>query len=92
MNRVRSIIERHEPALEAEVRQYIENLVESAIEDGSEDDVAQIVSSFLSEDESDDIISVICMQKVTRGIEDTSIAFTGVPPPVAGRPSQQERP
>ena len=80
MNRISSIIESHEPALEAEVRQYLENLVESAIEDGSEDDVAQIISAFLSEDESNDIISAMYLQKISRGIEDTSITSMDMPP------------
>ena len=80
MNHIRSIINNHEPALEVEVRQYIESLVESAVEDGSVDDVGRIISAFLSEDESYDVISSIQLQKISRGIESASIEPNDIPP------------
>ncbi|KAL3775725.1 hypothetical protein ACHAW5_002937 [Stephanodiscus triporus] len=80
MNHIRSIINNHEPALEEEVRQYIESLVESAVEDGSVDDVGPIISAFLSEDESYNVISSIQLQKISRGIESASIEPNDTPP------------
>lgn len=80
MNNIRSILDKHEPALEMEVRQYIESVVESALEEGSDENVGQILSSFLSEEESFDIISAIHVQVIARGIESTSIKTNDTPP------------
>jgi ATP-binding cassette subfamily F protein 3 len=80
MNHIWSIIDKHEPVLEMEVRQYIESVVESALKEGSDEDVGRILSSFLSEEESFDIISAMHVQKIAREIESTSIKSNDMPP------------
>ncbi len=80
MNNIQSILDKHEPALEMKVRQYIESVVESAIEEGSDENVGQILSSFLSEEESFDIILTIHVQEIAHGIESTSIKSNDTPP------------
>ena len=62
MNSIQSIINGHQPPLESEVCQYIANMVELATEDGDEIDV-DVLSNFLSEDESMRILSVMQSQK-----------------------------
>jgi len=53
------IIENHTPALEQEICQYLESIVASAIEDGDAADIFDVLSNFLSEDETKQIVSLL---------------------------------
>ena len=58
-NPIRQVIESHTPALEPEVCQYLDSIVESALEDGDAADILDVLSNFLSEDETKQILSLL---------------------------------
>ena len=58
-NAIRQVFDSHTPALEPEVCQYLDSIVESALEDGNAADILDVLSNFLSEDETKQIFSLL---------------------------------
>mmetsp|Transcript_19129 Transcript_19129/g.32594 ORF Transcript_19129/g.32594 Transcript_19129/m.32594 type:complete len:777 (-) Transcript_19129:37-2367(-) len=58
-NAIRQVFDSHTPALEPEVCQYLDSIVESALEDGDAADILDVLSNFLSEDETKQILSLL---------------------------------
>lgn len=58
-NAIRQVVDSHTPALEPEVCQYLDSIVESALEDGDAADILDVLSNFLSEDETKQILSLL---------------------------------
>jgi len=58
-NAIRQVFDSHTPALEPEVCQYLDSIVESALEDGDAADILDVLSNFLSEDETKQIFSLL---------------------------------
>jgi ABC-type multidrug transport system ATPase subunit len=59
MNSIRTVLEDNIPALDPEVKRYIQTLIETAVEDGDGDDISQTLDEFLSEESSRQIKDII---------------------------------
>ncbi|KAL9191248.1 hypothetical protein ACHAXT_000954 [Thalassiosira profunda] len=62
MNAVHRILDEHTPALELEVRQYIQSMAESALDGDGCDGLGDMLSAFLSDEESQEIRSAIVIR------------------------------
>ena len=74
---IRRIIENHTPPVEPEVCHYIESMVEESISDAADAaDVASVLTNFLSEDETRQIVSLMMNTSSGRLEEETTNTVT----------------
>ena len=76
-NPIQRVIESHTPAFEPEICQYLESIVESALEDGDAADIMDVLSNFLSEDEVKQILPLLQISSSGRGNDD-NVADEGI--------------